>query len=79
MEDQKIILAYSRTLKKVREEKSISQEKLAFSVNLHPTYISLLERGKRQPSLSVIFKLAKALGYTPNEFLKIVEENVAIK
>uniref|UniRef100_UPI0040498E92 helix-turn-helix domain-containing protein n=1 Tax=Fulvivirga sp. TaxID=1931237 RepID=UPI0040498E92 len=74
MEDQTLIVAYSKTLKSIREEKSISQEKLAFRANLHPTYISLLERGKRQPSLSVIFKLAYELGYSPNAFIKLVED-----
>ncbi|SMD31800.1 Helix-turn-helix [Reichenbachiella faecimaris] len=74
MEDKQIIAAYSKTLKKLRIEKSISQEKLAFKAGLHPTYISLLETGKRQPSLSVIFRIAKELGYLPNEFVKKIEE-----
>lgn len=76
MEDHQLISVYSKTLKLLREEKSISQEKLAFKVSLHPTYISLLERGKRQPSLSVIFRIAKELGYLPSDFIKLVEENL---
>ncbi|MEP3387213.1 MAG: helix-turn-helix transcriptional regulator [Reichenbachiella sp.] len=74
MEDKQIIAAYSKTLKKLRMEQSISQEKLAFKAGLHPTYISLLETGKRQPSLSVIFRIAKELGHLPNEFVKKIEE-----
>lgn len=39
----------------------MSQETLAAEASCHPTYISLLERGKRNPSLETILKLAKAL------------------
>jgi len=76
MEDNQVISAYSKTLKILREKKCISQEKLAFKAKLHPTYISLLERGKRQPSLSVIFRVANELGYSSSEFIKVVEENI---
>ncbi|MCR9253571.1 MAG: helix-turn-helix domain-containing protein [bacterium] len=76
MEDQQLILSFGNTLKSVREERSLSQEKLALNVGLHPTYISLLERGKRQPSLTVIFKLAKELGYSASKFVELVERGV---
>jgi len=39
----------------------MSQETLAAEASCHPTYISLLERGKRNPSLETMLKLAKAL------------------
>jgi transcriptional regulator with XRE-family HTH domain len=38
---------FGRHLRKIREEKRLSQEELAFRSNLDRTYISLLERGKR--------------------------------
>lgn len=39
----------------------MSQETLAAEATCHPTYISLLERGLRNPSLDTIMKLAGAL------------------
>lgn len=42
----------------------LSQEAFAAAARLHPTYISLLERGLRNPSLTSIQKLARALAVT---------------
>ncbi len=39
----------------------ISQEDLAFRVDLSPTYLSQIEAGKRNPSLEALFRLAGAL------------------
>jgi transcriptional regulator with XRE-family HTH domain len=64
---------FGRVLREVREEKQISQEKLAEYANLDRTYISLLERGLRQPSLTTLFSLAYALSISPSDFIKKVE------
>ena len=64
---------YGIVLKRLRLENSISQEKLAFKCNLHPTYISLLERSERQPSLSVFCDISTALNLRPSEFMKLLE------
>jgi transcriptional regulator with XRE-family HTH domain len=53
--------AFALVLKKHRMAKELSQESLAEKANLHPTYISLMERGLRNPSLNVSKSLAKAL------------------
>jgi len=49
-------------LRKVRAAKGISQEGLADKAGLHRTYVSSVERGKRNVTLETIEKLAKALG-----------------
>jgi len=64
---------FPKVLKELRTNKKISQEKLAELCNLDRTYISLLERGLRQPTLSTIFKLSHALEISPSEFIKIIE------
>lgn len=52
----------------------MSQEALAYECSRHPTYISLLERGKSSPTLGTLFLLARALDTTPSEILRIVEK-----
>ena len=61
--------AFGATLKELRAESQISQGSLALEVNLDRTYISLLERGLRQPSLKTIIALANFLGVTPGEMI----------
>jgi len=53
--------AFALVLRQQRRAKGMSQELLAEKANLHPTYIGLLERSLRNPSLNVAQALAKAL------------------
>jgi len=66
-------IIFPKVLKQLRTEKKISQEKLAELCNLDRTYISLLERGLRQPTLSTLFKISNALEIALSELIKIVE------
>jgi transcriptional regulator with XRE-family HTH domain len=54
-------LAFGLAVRQHRERMQLSQEELGFRADLHRTYISMLERGQRCPSLATIAKLAKAL------------------
>lgn len=51
----------ARNLRELRREKRLSQEGLAFEAGIHRTYISDLERARRNPSLDIIERLAGAL------------------
>lgn len=53
------------TVRRLREAKGWSQEEMAEKANLHRTYISGIERGIRNPTLTILFKLADALGVEP--------------
>jgi transcriptional regulator with XRE-family HTH domain len=64
---------FGNVLKEVRTTKKISQEKLAEFCDLDRTYISLLERGLRQPTLTTIFKVSKALDIAPSDLIKKIE------
>ena len=53
-----------------RQAKNISQETLAEIAGFDRTYISLLERGERNPSFTNLCRVAAALDTTPSELLK---------
>ena len=66
--------AFGHVLRALRKERGISQEALAMEADLQRNYISLIERGVNQPTVTTIFKLAVALGVKPSEILARVEE-----
>lgn len=57
-------------LKRIRQQKGISQESLALSAGLDRTYVSGCERGVRNIGLENIYKLAIALDISPELFFK---------
>jgi transcriptional regulator with XRE-family HTH domain len=60
----KLAKQFGLLVRKRRQAVSMSQEALADRARLHRTYISLLERGLRMPSILVVQQLAKALETT---------------
>lgn len=61
--------AFALALRQFRERAGISQEELGFRADLHRTYVSMLERSERCPSLTTIGKLAGALHVKPSALL----------
>jgi transcriptional regulator with XRE-family HTH domain len=57
-------------LKKLRIKKDISQIELARILSVDRSFVSNIENGKNNPTLSTITNLAKALGVSTNELLK---------
>lgn len=57
-----IAVAFGQVLRDARTEAGISQEALALQCDMDRTYVSLLERGLRQPTLSTLFALSDQLG-----------------
>ncbi|MBY0458655.1 MAG: helix-turn-helix domain-containing protein [Gemmataceae bacterium] len=60
---------FGRRLREVREGAGLSQEKLAELATLHRTYVSSVERGKRNISLENIERLAVALGVSLRDLM----------
>ncbi|HEY3785338.1 MAG TPA: helix-turn-helix transcriptional regulator [Steroidobacteraceae bacterium] len=65
MRRQKVAIAFGRVLRESRRQKGLSQEDLAGAGEFDRTYPSLLERGMRTPTLTVIFQLAEVLEISP--------------
>lgn len=64
-----IIGRLSINLRSLRQARGWSQEQLAFEAGIHRTYISDLERGARNPTITVIGKLATTLGVKVGQLL----------
>ena len=58
-------------VQRIRRERGWSQEELAFRASLHRTYISGVERGVRNPTISVVGRLAEALQVAPAALLEL--------
>jgi transcriptional regulator with XRE-family HTH domain len=64
---------FGPVLRQLRQEKNMSQEELADSVNVSPSYISRMESDLKKPSLEMVFRLAGALNIYPHELIKAME------
>ena len=69
-----LALVFGRVLRERRLAAGLSQEKLALEAEVDRTFVSLLERGGRQPTLSTLWRLADALGVAPTELISGVEK-----
>ena len=70
---KKILCAFGYLVKRRRIALGISQEELGLRANLDRTYISGLERGVRNPSLTALVSLASGLGITVSDLLANLE------
>jgi transcriptional regulator with XRE-family HTH domain len=66
-----VLVRFGNRLRQIRERVGISQEKLAELAGLHRTYVSSVERGKRNISLLNIEKLADALDVSPRQLMPV--------
>ncbi|WP_174275140.1 helix-turn-helix domain-containing protein [Sphingomonas bacterium] len=59
----------ARNMRAAREAKSWSQEEFADRAGIHRTYVSDIERARRNPTITVVEKLAVPLDMTVSELL----------
>ena len=62
MDDNEYLKMFAQRVRVLREKQGFSQEKLAERAELHRTYIGMVERLERNPSLVCIHKIANGLG-----------------
>lgn len=76
MSDQPIIIKQiiGKIVKVIRIEKGMSQEDLAFECDVDRSYISMIEVGRNEPSVSKIFEICEGLKIKPSYFFKLVED-----
>lgn len=61
---------FGTNVRRVRQAKKLTQEQLAFDAEIDLTYLGGIERGKRNPSLMVMARIAEALSVRLVELLK---------
>lgn len=57
-------------IRKLRKRRGLSQEALALDAEIDLTYLGGIERGKRNPSLLVMVRIADRLGVHPSKLLQ---------
>jgi transcriptional regulator with XRE-family HTH domain len=57
-------------VRRVRRERALTQEQLAFEAQIDLTYLGGIERGRRNPSLLVMARIADALGVAPGALVE---------
>ena len=67
------VRAFGAAVRLRREELGLSQEVLGYKASVHRTYVSDIERGARNPTVKVIWKLAVALETEPSSLFAIAE------
>lgn len=69
-------VAFGRVLRRLRQRKGLTQEVLGLEADLRRTFVSILELGQQQPTLTTILKLAKVLEVRPSKILDLVEREI---
>ena len=73
MRADQVSAAFGRVLREQRIAAGVSQEALALSADVDRTFVSQIERGIRQPTLTTLVKLCNALGVAPSTIIGRME------
>jgi transcriptional regulator with XRE-family HTH domain len=74
MRADQVSAAFGRVLREQRTAAGVSQEALALSADVDRTFVSQIERGIRQPTLTTLCKLARALDVQPSTLVSKMEK-----
>lgn len=69
--NNELLILFGNKVRKLRKEKKLSQEDLAYKANLHRTYIGMIERAEKNITLTNVEKIANALGVSINNLLDL--------
>jgi len=76
MRTDPLLEAFGKVLREQREARGLSQEALALSASVDRTFVSQIERAIRQPTLTTLWKLARALDIQPSTLIMRVERHL---
>ncbi len=65
--------AFGRVLRQLRLAAGMSQEQLGLESGVQRNFISLIETGQNQPTVTTVFRLARALNVRPSDLIAQVE------
>jgi transcriptional regulator with XRE-family HTH domain len=71
-------LPFGAALRRVRRSAGLSQEQLGLEAGVQRNFISLIETGQNQPTISTIVKLARALGLAASELVAEAEREATV-
>ena len=63
-------------MRRLRVERGLTQENLALDAGIDLTYLGGIERGRRNPSVAVIGRLAASLDAHPREFFDAIPKAI---
>ena len=66
--------AFGLALRALRLDAAMSQEQLGLESSVQRNFISLIETGQNQPTISTVFKLAAALDVRPSKLVALAEK-----
>lgn len=69
-----IAIAFGKVIRGLRLKAGLTQEQLGFEADLRRTFISLLELGQQQPTLTTIIRLARPLNTSAARIVASVEK-----
>jgi len=70
--------AFGEVIRELRKANNFSQERLADLSHIDRSFISLVENGRKQPSLITIFQLAKAFNVSTAKIMAAAEEKLQV-
>lgn len=76
--NQPLVAAFADALREARQKAGMTQEELAERADVSVRFISLLETGRRQPSLSALAAVSAGLGMTISALIMTVEGRIAV-
>lgn len=74
MRIEQISIVFGQVLREQRLSRELSQEELALAADVDRTFVSQMERGIRQPTITTLIKLAGALGIQPSTLIVRMEK-----
>ena len=70
-----LLVRFGRAVRRLRERSQHSQERFANAIGIHRSYMWSIERGRANPSLDVIARIARGLGVPVSKLFEVAERD----